>query len=368
MKKVFFLTALLCASVMSFAAKFCEVATGHLNDPDFGDPNGRILLTIEPTGNANEFRLAIKPNAVGNKLDVLYAIIGDGSTTNPYPITVGSDVATGGEDELSATFTYTGSNQKMTIQWSHPGWDGRWQCEIDGIDYTALVSCSAASKLSPELELNASEKTLDAASSQTFQIEPQQIGDGEITYESSNPGIASVSDAGLVTAVGRGTAVITVKTAETAAYDADSKNITITVTGPINWEAISWLAGSDDKYKVVSEPEIADKFGGKHIEPGNLWIGFPSADFGDNSSIEHTAIGAGVKFPLSQFTKEYNTFNFICAGVTYAITLYYVDGTKEATAIYNAIEQGQAMKVLENGQLVIIRNGVRYNAAGQYLK
>lgn len=346
MKKVFFLTALLCASVMSYATQYCA-------EPLTLSGGAEIKLTCV-TVSAGNYQIVIE----GTDLNGL-----GGSFYNPGAVDLRTKITTSTSTKIvcdiaaeSAPVVYTPlyvmCPGEQNISWPN---DIEW-----GV-------CSTG-KTDPGLTLNESEKTLDAASSETFQIQAQQSGDGAITYESSNPGIASVSDAGLVTAVGRGTAVISVKTAETENYALSVKTLTVTVNGPINWEAISWLAGSDDKYKVVSEPEIADKFGGKHIEPGNLWIGFPSADFGDNSSIEHTATGAGVKFPLSQFTKEYNTFNFICDGVTYAITLYYVDGTKEATAINNAIEQGQAMKVLENGQLVIIRNGMRYNAAGQYLK
>lgn len=356
MKKVFFLTALLCASVMSFAADYCGVTIKSVQGHD-----ATVTMRLV-SGTLYEFSITTADNISGFNAagSNFYAEV---NGVGGYHV---SEHLSQNGNTLSVQFEST-VVPKIYANALFIVLEGIGENQFN-IPMDASWAACGAEKSDPGLTLNESEKTLDAASSETFQIQAQQSGDGAITYESSNPGIASVSDAGLVTAVGRGTAVISVKTAETENYALSVKTLTVTVNGPINWEAISWLAGSDDKYKVVSEPEIADKFGGKHIEPGNLWIGFPSADFGDNSSIEHTATGAGVKFPLSQFTKEYNTFNFNCAGVTYAITLYYVDGTKEATAIYNAIEQGQAMKVLENGQLVIIRNGMRYNAAGQYLK
>ena len=223
-------------------------------------------------------------------------------------------------------------------------------------------------KNDPGLTLNATETTLNAATSETFQIVASQSGDGAISYVSSNAGIASVSESGLVTAVGRGTATIKVMTAETATYSAGMKTLTVTVTGPVNWDAEAWLAGGNDKYKVVTEPEIGSQFGGKHIENNNLWIGFPSAVWGDNSGIEHTAVGAGVSFPLSQFPNEFNDFNFICDGVTYQITLFYVDGIPAGTAIDQVMDGKKARKVMENGQLYIIKNGVRYNALGAQVK
>lgn len=144
MKKLSFLCALLCASMMGWAVQYCDYPTGHLNDANFGDANGRILLTLVPTGNANEYQLTIKPNtANGNvkKLDYLYAIIGDGGTTTPYPIEAGTDESSV-EDELSATFTYTGGVNTMTIQWSYPDWAGRWQCSLENLDLSALEACS----------------------------------------------------------------------------------------------------------------------------------------------------------------------------------------------------------------------------------
>lgn len=368
MKKIFFLSALLCASVMANAAKMCDVPTGHLNNPEFGDTNGRILLSIEPTGNANEYKLTIKPNAEGNKLDVLYAIIGSGATTNPYPITAGSDVATGGEDELSATFTYTGGVNTMTIQWSHPGWDGRWECTLPDLDLSKLKSCASTGKEDPKLTLNQTEVTLDASTSETFQIiATKEDGAGAISYTSDKPGIASVSNTGVITAIGRGIAVITVTVAETEDYDDAEETVTVIVTGPINWDAIEYLSGS--RYKVVVEPEIASTFGGMHIEAGpKLWVGFPSADFGACSIEMSVNDGAWRTFALSQLPNKYNSFTVVCGGTTYTFYVFYADGTETPTAIDNAAEAVKAQKVVENGQLIIIKNGIRYNVAGQVVK
>ena len=229
-------------------------------------------------------------------------------------------------------------------------------------------SCGEATKTSPELSLNETAVSLDADQSETFQIVATRQGAGAISYESANDGIASVSESGLVTAVGRGTTTITVRVAETDTYAAASKKLTVTVAGPINWAAVEWLAGGNDKYKVVTEPEIGSQFGGKHIENNNLWIGFPSAVFGDNSAVEHSAIGAGVSFPLSQFPYQLNVFHFICEGVDYTIMLYYADGTENTSGVENVVSGKKARKVIENGMLYIEKNGVRYDVLGSQVK
>ncbi|MBQ7696983.1 MAG: Ig-like domain-containing protein [Paludibacteraceae bacterium] len=329
--KLTLLFALLCASMMGWAVQYCEFPTGHLNDANFGDANGRILLTLVPTGNANEYQLSIKPNS-GNgntkQLDYLYAIIGDGGTTTPYPIVAGTD-ENSVEDELSATFTYTGGVSTMTIQWSYPEWGGRWQCTLENIDLSALEACGGGGDgpalTDPELSLNSTAETLDASTSETFQIVATQSGDGAVSYESSNAGVASVSNTGLVTAVGRGTATITVRTEETATYAAGSKTLTVTVTGPINWEAVAWLQNSD-KYKLVVDPEIGNQFGGIRKDGDNLWVGFPSAAFGAMSIEPNGGAGAYRTFALSNFTQQLNQFTVVCDNVTYTFDVYYADG------------------------------------------
>ena len=177
----------------------------------------------------------------------------------------------------------------------------------------------------PELSLNSTAETLDASTSETFQIVATQSGDGAVSYESSNAGVASVSNTGLVTAVGRGTATITVRTTETATYAAGSKTLTVTVTGPINWEAVSWLQNSD-KYKLVVDPEIGAQFGGIRKDGDNLWVGFPSAAFGAMSIEPNGGAGAYRTFALSNFTQQLNQFTVVCDNVTYTFDVYYADG------------------------------------------
>jgi len=143
MKKITFLFALLCASVMGWAATYCDFATGHNNDADFGDANGRILLSLSPTGNANEFMLTVKPNYANGatkQLDYLYVIAGG---NQPYPAEAGKDEGGKGYDALTVTFKNTSATASFTIQWSNPDWGGRWQCTLTDVDLAALTACAA---------------------------------------------------------------------------------------------------------------------------------------------------------------------------------------------------------------------------------
>lgn len=356
MKKIFFLAALMSASLMANAADYCDAAITSVQSH-----NATVTMRLV-SGTLYEFSITTEDNIVSF----------NAAGSNFY-----AEVNGVGGYHVSEHLVQNGNTLSVQFESSSKPniYANALFIVLEGIGENQFNIPTDASwdvcgeaKTDPALSLNEAAVTLSAeAPAQTFQIVPTQSGDGAITYESSNAGIASVSDAGLVTAVGRGTAEISVKTAETATYAAAMKKLTVTVTGPLNWDAVAWLSGSNEKYKVVSDPEIADSFGGKKIEGSNLWIGFPSAVWGDNSSVEHTAVGAGVSFPLSQFPNKYNDFNFICDGVTYKITLFYVDGNDTTTAISNTNVSKKAYKMVENGVVYIIRDGVKYNVLGTKL-
>lgn len=352
MRKISLLCALLCASLMSFAAidwnnyEWLGDGAGggaYSNKYKLAPAEGQNVVNIQHPGFADE--------------DGIYTTFPAGITSCTLPE---GKYAVQGAGMVLYLSAFTQKETEVTVVHGN----GTCVFTVYYVDGEEAVS----GKSDPELTLNATDTTLNAATSETFQIVPTKNGDGAVTYSSNNSGIASVSEAGLVTAVGRGTAKITVNVAETETYKDAVATLTVTVTGPINWDAVGWLANSNDKYKLVIEPEISDNFGGKRIEGENLWIGFPSAVWGDNSSVQHTAVGAGVSFPLSQFPNEFNDFQFICDGVTYLITLYYADGTPASTAIDQVFDSQKARKVMENGQLYIIKNGVRYNAIGAQVK
>ncbi|MGN0226998.1 MAG: Ig-like domain-containing protein [Paludibacteraceae bacterium] len=353
MKKVFFLTALLCASVMGFADPVTGSSTEKSDGNDF--VNG-YDYSFSTSGTTVTISFTEKEDYVG-----LVAYLWN--YTNGFaetPMTVSGHTATialedqtaGVELRFACKFAYAGG-MSVTKQ------------------FTYVVPASG--KTDPGLNVYVTEKTLDA--SETFQIEATQSGDGAISYASSNEDIASVSSTGLITAVGRGTATITVSTEETENYEAASKKITVTVNGPINWNAVSWLGNGTgdeaytDKYKAVSSPSgMTINNLQSNAEKKCIHVICPSAEFGACSleASDYHAEGAGLFLHLDAFTAQETQFTLVCGGTTYTFDVYNANST--ATAVDNVTSEGQAMKVLENGQLVIIRNGMRYNAAGQYLK
>lgn len=121
-----------------------------------------------------------------------------------------------------------------------------------------------------------------------------------------------------------------------------------------------------EKYKVqdvngvnpvnIQKPGFATEAG--------IYINFPAAV--TSVSISSDIDGAGIILHLSALTAEYTTVKVACAdGQSFTFMVYYVDGI--ATGFQSTPAAKKVLKTIENGQLIFIRDGVRYNAAGQIL-
>ena len=121
---------------------YCDFATGHQGDANFGDANGRILLTLKLTA-ANKVQITVKPNTENGAtklLDYLY-VAPSGAKEATY--TTGEDIAEGnGKASMSVEVEYEALPATMNfhLEWSHPAWDGRWAMDVNGV--TADMLCS----------------------------------------------------------------------------------------------------------------------------------------------------------------------------------------------------------------------------------
>ena len=127
---------------------YCDFPTGHNGDANFGDANGRILVSVVKKSET-AVRLVVKSaDAATKNLDLLYV---EAAGANPHATTVGSDVAESDLREMFVDITYPTAPAKYTfmIQWSHPDWTGRWQTNLN--DITVEQLCTEGSE-SPEVE------------------------------------------------------------------------------------------------------------------------------------------------------------------------------------------------------------------------
>ena len=318
MRKLTLLFALLCASVMGFAIDWDS-------KPWIGNGSGNAAYTdamkIDLPAGVNVVNLQEPGFSSGNA--GIYITVPDAAFTKATFNGEDRTIYSQGAGIILPLAAFTDMYTEVVILNNE---SVRWTVTVywkDGED-----TGGGSGLTNPELSINSAAETLDATNSETFQIVATQAGDGAVSYESSNAGVASVDNTGLVTAVGRGTATITISTAETATYEASSKTLTVTVTGPINWDAVSWLEGSDSKYKAVVDPAGPNIINVQTRGEKGIYVGFPSADWGDCSldASAYTTEGAGRWYFLSAFTGQVNTFTQVCQGVTYTFDVYYADG------------------------------------------
>lgn len=128
---------------------YCDFATGHEGNANFGDPNGRILLTLKQTA-ANKVQVTVKPNTENGAvklLDYLY-VAPSGAKAPTY--TAGADITEGdGETSMSVEVVYEALPATMNfhLEWSNPAWDGRWAMDVNGV--TASMLCSEETIIMP---------------------------------------------------------------------------------------------------------------------------------------------------------------------------------------------------------------------------
>ena len=155
-----------------------------------------------------------------------------------------------------------------------------------------------------------SEKTLKTDSLINDNVDPAYI----------YPAIQVAQDQGLQSIIG------------TKLYKRICDNVAGLPGSGIDWDSIDWLDSSATpahmrEYKINISPDISDQFGGKRIIGEEIFVGFPSADFG-YCSIAFRTLGAGAYFPLSQFTSKENQFTIVCGNVAYTFLVYNVDGVE----------------------------------------
>ena len=364
MKKLSLLIALVCASVMSFAAQYCH--------EELTNGDNKIYLSCLLVSEGN-YQIKIEADVQMNGLGGSFCHVNE---NQPYQLNAQGHFALSADGktitcDIEST---TAPNLYTPLYVLMPGEVSfGWPSDV------VWGSCGEATKTNPELSLNATEVTLDATTSETFQITATRQGTGAISYESANTGIATVSEAGLVTAAGRGTTTITVRVAETETYAAANKKLTVKVNGPINWDAINWLpngSGNEaytNKYKACAGSpspniDIIQLPGWEGVTGPGIYVNYPSAVFTTFPALSYYQQGAGLLFYMTNFTKKITEVVVGVDNTDYSFTVYYVDGTETPSGMVNATLQHKAQKVIENGQVILIKNGVRYNLLGSEIK
>ena len=209
---------------------YCHEEINSTND------NGSVYMTCGKTDTPNEYQIKFEGTSSHplKSIDACSVGIND-INGKPGGSTLTFDFDATGNGSAVATFTCDKTPNAPYVAYIvfglAPGQLVLNEFPKD-MDWTATCS-DVPSKTPSELSINATEATLDATIPATFQIVATTAAeyDGTVTYTSDKAGVASVSESGLVTAVGRGTATITVTAPETGNYAASSQTLIVTVTG-----------------------------------------------------------------------------------------------------------------------------------------
>jgi len=337
------LCALLCASMMGWAdpVTYCDYPTGHQKNANFDDVNGRILLTIQ-RGEGNNIVVTVKNNnANGNTktgLNYLWVNATDATNNNA---TYGSH-STENTTEVSVVVEFSASKESYTfnnIHWAYAGWDGEWA--IDGLTVSASELCTSGTKPSPELSLNKSSVMLSTSSLNSFQISATREGDGDISYQSNDENVVTVTDAGLVEVVGAGSTTITVGVEETEGYADDSKTLNVTV---VDWSSVGWQGNGTGIGVYTDAIKVAVASGQNLVNlqsPGwasgpGIYTEFPASPTACSLGSESFAVqGNGMCLYLSNFFEEETEVTVTAGGVSYTFLVYNKNGEPEDLMGYN---------------------------------
>lgn len=109
-----------------------DFPTGHLQNANFGDPNGRILLTVKKES-ASSVSVEVQPNNVGTVIDFLQVELGG----------VAKTLGTEDGNPISGKVTYTdlaSLSFNLNILWHTKGMGagGRWTTNAFAVDESAL--------------------------------------------------------------------------------------------------------------------------------------------------------------------------------------------------------------------------------------
>ena len=145
------------------------------------------------------------------------------------------------------------------------------------------------------------------------------------------------------------------------------------MTFATDWSAIDWMPSTDPAYAEKFKIDPAD--GQSVVEVQNpfgsglgLYTSFPMAL--KSCSLDESAFqieGSGLLLFVTAFSAKETPVTVVdMVDTEYNFVVFYADGIP--SAVENVAAPAKAMKVVEDGQLIIIRDGVRFNAAGQQIK
>ena len=346
--------------------EYCEWLTGHLGNANWGDLNGRCLLTISKV-TEKQLLVVVKPVSGANKLDFL-EVQATGLPTQAIDLTSQTAV-----DELSVVLTYENavtSVDRILILWSNENVGDNFMVELTNVK---------ASYLCPHIELGESVdlNKLDISTAITTDVKiTRKFVTGSNKWNTLSLPFA-LTESEIDDVFGTAARVVEL----TGATKTTPTDIDLTVSSVANIVAGKpYLIQLPASYApVVLEDVILGNVAALETETANGMakmvsvltpIAFDDAAGGirfflnTNGKLSYRSTTNGVMNPYRAYF-EFPHINDPATASQVRARVVFNENTE--TGVDNLITTDTPAKVIENGQLIIIRGGVKYNVQGQKL-
>ncbi len=342
-------------------APYCQTEVGHFFAAN-ADPNSFVLLSIGSKGGKTIVRIdqdAAKNTQMFDYLQVT------GLATD------GEDVAEGGATAMAVEFaTPDAVDDSITLEilWSTINWPGRWM--VQNVKVPATAACEYAVLVPAPVVKKTCAEVYTLAKNDAV-----ALNDVVVTY--ANGKNIYVKDA-------TGAMLVYLNAAGDASWAAG--DVLAGVEGILDiynglYEvkpsaaqaaAVTVTPGEAPAAEVMTTAPVAADMN-KYILLKGVTVSaatFPSnknmnATIGEETFVLRNNFNADVAFDTE---KKYD-ITAVVAVYNATVQAYFINAEESTTtAIDNTVVSEKAIKMFENGQLIIIKNGVKYNALGSVIE
>ena len=342
----------------AIASPYCQTEVGHFLATN-ADPNSFVLLSIGSKGGKTIVRIDQDAAKNTQMFDYLQ-VTGLASE--------GADVAEGGATAMAVEFaTPAAVDDSITLEilWSNPGWPGRWM--VQNVKVPATAECEYAVLVPAPVVKKTCAEVYTLAKNDAV-----ALNDVVVTYvNGKNVWVKDATASMLVFLPAANDAIKAGDVLSEVAGVVDIYNGVYEVKPSAEQvTAIVATPGEAPAAEVVTEVALTDV--NKYIVMQNVEFAEEAA-FAEGTQSNITINGVTVRNQFKNgysFTagKKYNVYGVV---TIYSSTpqVYFITAEEaSSTAIDNTVVSEKAIKMFENGQLIIIKNGVKYNALGSVIE
>lgn len=339
-------------------APYCQTEVGHFFAEN-ADPNSFVLLSIGAKNGKTIVR--IDQDAAKNTQMFDYLQVTGIATT-------GEDVAEGGVTAMAVEFdTPAAVDDSITLEilWSTVNWPGRWM--VQNVKVPATAACEYAVLVPAPVVKKTCAEVYTLAKNDAV-----ALNDVVVTYANGkNVWVKDATASMLVFLPAASDAFKAGDVLSGVAGVVDIYNGVYEVKPTAEQvTAIVATPGEAPAAEVVAEVATTDV--NKYIVMQNVEFAEDAA-FAEGTQSNITINGVAVRNQFKNgysFTagKKYNIYGVVTIYSNKPQVYFITAEEASGTAIDNTVVSEKAIKMFENGQLIIIKNGVKYNALGSVIE